>query len=266
MKEENKKILSIPDWFDLRKYEIGKDSPLIDWVLNLTVRKGYGHKFFAFDDKRNHKYHMDDYELIKEHGFLSRSLVQGIYELALHDFNLIEMKPGLGLVYPLSLSRAVEICQYIKGDEDEYRFNEEEYDNYFGDYGSFSPHICVDLGAPDETIIDAFRDWLKSVRNDEWYEGAHLPEKVSSKLIQRWESQAILPYLDLLIYQRVEGGTLPAHVIGDAIFPATADFDTTEAVRKTTRPNANRALMETHGIMRHALIVDEMQKVGKKNG
>ena len=143
----------------------------------------------------------------------------------------------------------------------------ESYDQFCcGDYADFSPHICVDLGAPDETLVEAFKDWLKATRKNAGCEGANLPGKVSVKLIDRWDSSAILPYLDLLIYQRLEGVTLPAHVIGNAIFPVTADFDTTEAVRKTTRPNAEKALMQAHGIMRHALIADELQKNGKKIG
>ena len=61
-------------------------------------------------------------------------------------------------------------------------------------------------------------------------------------MIRKWIDAEILPYIDLKIYEELKGIRLPLHVIGNAIFSNSAEIDTTEAVRKTTRPHAEKAL------------------------
>lgn len=287
----------IPSWFDITKYQVNENFPLLDWALNLSVRAQVNWQLTYGKDIDQAR---EWFDIIRENGFLNRNVTESFLSEAKADCRAEKYKPGFGIVYSLPLQRAIEICDFIQSDTklkfnlavvEDRRFgrkNETElyadwgecrperwyreelpelhYDDLYDDYGSFSPHVCVDLNAPDETLVEAFKDWLKATRKNEGCEGANLPEKISAKLVDRWKNAAILPYLDLLSYQRLEGVTLPAHVIGNAIFPVTAVFDTTEAVRKTTRPNAEKALMNANGIMRHALIADELQKNGKKIG
>jgi hypothetical protein len=305
MKVKIKKSVSIPDWFNLSKYESAKDMPLLDWALNLDVRRLL-HSFCASDQFNNgaveyQKDLMRMFVLIKEHGFLSRSHTRDRCEDLKEFFQVDKTKPGFGLVYPLRLDQAHSIYEIIHNDTElrnkislvDYQdilspLRTEEmshgeikllkwHEAYFSmaslsehcnvDFDSGSPVICVDRCAPDDTIVDAFKDWLKAVRIDSdnnW--GTDAPERIPTKLTERWVSSAILPYLDLIIYQQVEGITLPTHIVGNAIFPVTMDIDTTEAVRKTTRPNAEKALSHSYAILRHALVAEERQKNGKEIG
>lgn len=288
--------LSLPEWFDLKKYEAASSLPLVDWALNLIARKELLHVTSGNYWKPKEeaiKYHESELELIKTYGVLSRVLLNGEYELAKYEYRIEEQKPGLGLVYPLPLRRAVEIHEMIQWDTElrhklelikyqeifysrrtsplhsgeialrdwyEDYYDKTSYDEGYGDFATFSPHICVDLGAPDETVVEAFKSWLRSVRKIEGMDGSELPEKLSDKLINRWVDSAILPYLDLKIYAQLEGIDIPLHVLGNAIFSDAVEIDTTEAVRKTTRQHAEKALKQAHGILRHALIMEEMGK------
>ena len=277
--------------------------PLLDWALNLDVRRLL-HSFCASEQFNNgaveyQKDLMGMFELIKEHGFLSRSHTRDRCEDLKEFFQMDKAKPGFGLVYPLRLDLAHSIYEIIHDDAElrnkislvdyqdilsplrtEMSCGEIKllkwHEEYFSvasfsehcnvDFDSWSPVICVDLDAPDDTIVDAFKDWLKAVRIDNNNCSSNgVPERVSTKLTERWVSSAILPYLDLMIYQQVEGIALPAHVVGNAIFPVTVDFDTTEAVRKTTRPNAEKALNHSYVILRHALVAEERQKTERKS-
>lgn len=290
----------LPEWFDLKKYEAASNLPLVDWALNLIVRNRVL-SCISGDYFKPKEEAIKDYEeeiaLIQTHGVLSRTHLQGQYELAKYDYDLEKLKPGFGVVYSLPLTRAVEIYEFIQWDtklrhglelveyqkifdhqrktplhsgekalKDWYEnfYEKAAYDEIYDDYGSFSPHVCVDLGVTDEILIEAFKSWLQLARNRKNSEGSELPEKLSSKLIKKWTDSAILPYLDLKIYEQLVGVGIPLHVIGNAIFSETVVIDTTEAVRKTTRQHAEKALIQANGILRHALIAEELNKNGIK--
>ncbi|MDP3496714.1 MAG: DUF6387 family protein [Candidatus Nitrotoga sp.] len=303
MKKVNKNSNLIPEWFDLKKYEIGKNHALLDWTMNLNIRRGILlHTSPHWGNDQHTEISKNEFELIKKHGFLDRTLMEDeLWNLKYCYLNEDKNnKPGYGLVYSLPLEEAVNIYKTIKSDtklrnqlasveyhdvlnfesaefwhrgkaklltwhEDNYR--KTSFDDIHGD--GIIENVCIDMGAPDETIIEAFKDWLKDTRENKesLIAKEEIPEKkISNNLISKWISSSILPYLDLKIYQQIEGVNLRTHEIGNAIFPSSVTFDTTEAVRKTTRINADKVLLQLLAIMRHALIAEELQKNGKKNG
>lgn len=296
MSDNNQKSKSIPKWFCRNKYDSGKKAPLVDWAFNLDFRESLLQEisFQAKDGvSLDREYTMKCYEMIREQGFINRADIETVD----HAVELETNRPGWGLVIPLSLYDAFDIYENIRLDTElrnkmalvEYqeifhherteplRKGEEKlknwylktsratsYDDTVDDGLNFQRHLTIDLGALDSTIIDAFKDWLKTTRKENDLYGSQLPEKISSKQVEKWINSAILPYLDILIYQKIERIELPLHVIGNAIFDDSASFDTTEAVRKTTRPNAKKALKQAYTILRHALVIEELQKSGKK--
>ncbi len=52
----------------------------------------------------------------------------------------------------------------------------------------------------------------------------------------------ILPFLDLALWQMMEGLTLPHHRVASALYPDEFDVDLTERVRKVTRPLAEQLI------------------------
>lgn len=294
----------LPNWFDLRKYDRSDDASLVDWGLNLAIRRMVKGRL---EQQRDGLYKPgseteEDFSLIKQHGFLQRSHTQGEYQVALYDVTnrlFHDGGTGKGLVYSLPLVQAVEIAEWVKWDtqllhnlalikyqdilhdarkkplssaEEElanWYHTDYQYTPFHDCYETLTPYVCVDLDAPDESIIDAFKAWLRATRErpstkNMWGLPQEVPGRFSNAMINRWRRNAILPYLDLQLHQLESGIELPLHMIGNAIFSTTAEIDTTEAVRKTTRPSADRALELAWTVLFQAIRDEEMQKAGKK--
>ena len=265
---ESKKLSrELPTWFNLNNYEGAKDFGVLEWSLNLEVRRDLlSEKPWTRDDEW--------WAEITQNGLISRSICNEYFE---GDDDISEDYGGGGrLVYGLSMHRAHEIYEWIKWDT-ELQFNLEvikyqnilasartvplddfesylskwhkmeflrgKYDEKYGDYGGSSPHVCIDLEAPDDVIVDAFKTWLAAERKKNGERKLHIKARKFSRWnFPKWCEYSVLPYLDLQIYQKKTMKTLPVNVIGNAIFSLDVDFDTTEAVRKTTRPYVDAAL------------------------
>lgn len=297
MPNEKQNDPRIPRWFSLDKYERASNSSFVEWALNLKLRNQVLGVHAGLPDRP--EYYEKDWALLTEIGFLSMDKLSGEYDEAKEDIlKSMELDDGhgFGLVYGLPLRRAYEIYEEIDSDtklrqildkiesqgilhhkrleplsseerdlSDWYysEFTNQSFDSCYGDNDGFNPAVCVDMLAPDEMIVDAFRKWLTAARkrNDEIYQfgGPNIaPKKFSERWIARWQKASILPYLDLKIFEQISGVKIPLHVVGNAIFPNTAEFDTTESVRKTTKPLAEAALQQHHYLLRQA-IIDELQ-------
>lgn len=299
MPNKNLNDSRIPAWFSLGKYEKASGSSLVDWAFNLELRAGF---FRTFANKENRaellSHRMKEWGLLTELGFVSREYFSDRYEEEKRDV-LRSMAHdgghGTGLVYGLPLYRAHDIYTFIDWDSEfrqkiteslegfrqqrldtpankekdlmewyQSEFQNRSFDSLYGEYESYCPAVCVDLIAPDEMIVAAFKKWLAATRksNEETH---HLggpdvaPKKFSERSIARWHKASILPYLDLKIYEQISGKKIPLHVVGNAIFPSTDDIDTTESVRKTTKPLADIALQQHYFITRQAIIEEELQ-------
>lgn len=289
----------LPDWFSAEKYALGDQASMIDWGLNLVVRRmARGGLERTLDGEKLSPWIAEYLALIKEHGFLPRACTQDEYDEALNQVcDELRHGNGKGLVHSLPLTEAHDIYRWLHWDtelrhklalidyqnifhhkrEEPLSCDEQElaewYDGYFrykpfhDCYETFTPIVCVDLGAPDEKIVDAFKEWLQAMRetdvaNSIWGYPQNMPSRFSESLIARWQRNAVLPYLDLELHQLEMRIELPMHVIGDSIFPASVEVDTTEAVRKTTRPSAGRALELSWTILHQAIRDAELSKCG----
>lgn len=303
MKKMSSHCDMVPDWFSLDKYDSSYDASLVDWGLNLAIRKmlrgtlqrrAAGSELSEIDAQ----YLL----LIKQHGFLPRVETRDDYEDARYDVMQAfqhDKGKGKGLVYSLPMVNAVDIADWVQWDTElrhklalvkyqelfhharqdplspseealaDWHETDYQYTAFHQRYETITPYVCVDLGAPDENIIDAFKSWLRATREtcteiDLWGHPQQIPERFSDKMIARWKRNAILPYLDLQLHQLENNIELPMHVLGNAIFPVTAEVDTTEAVRKTTRPSAEQALKLAWTVL-HQAIRDEANVVGGKD-
>lgn len=303
MRKQSSHKNTLPDWFSTDKYAQGDKASMIDWGLNLYIRnmvRGNLGRNRNGDDLL--PWIIEYIALIKQYGFLPRECIQEHYDESLdsvsndlrHDDGC-----GKGLVRSLPLYDAFEIYEWFKRDTElrhklalieyqnifhhkrveplspseknlaEWYDNDFRYSPFHNCYETLSPMVCVDLNAPDDKIVDAFKAWLQGMRggraeNSIWGYPENIPGKLSDVLIDRWKRNAVLPYLDLEIHQLETGIELPMHFIGDSIFPASAEFDTTEAVRKTTKPTAVRALELSGTILHQAIRDEELSKCGKK--
>jgi hypothetical protein len=104
--------------------------------------------------------------------------------------------------------------------------------------------IEVDLGAPDDHLVKEFRAWLKRVRREAGV--PQIPKGFGAEHFADWHSKRLLPYLDLTLWARLNGGSINLSVMGYALFPdeplrGPKMRDVEAMIRRTVAPQA-RAL------------------------
>lgn len=108
-------------------------------------------------------------------------------------------------------------------------------------YGSHQfGHISVDLSATDGVILESFKSWLGTRREEmaNYYETNERVKKFTQKDFAQWTNKKVLPYLDIQILGKHFGFSTPYHVIGELLFPDEVEVDTTERIRKVVNPAA----------------------------
>lgn len=101
--------------------------------------------------------------------------------------------------------------------------------------------VVVDL-ATDEQILDDFRHWLSGFRTA--IEVQAPKSNFTEKDFASWCENGVIPYMDLTLWARAEGYSITQNALGEAIFPMEDRADTTERIRRTTKPKAERLLKE----------------------
>lgn len=100
--------------------------------------------------------------------------------------------------------------------------------------------LTVSLSASDEDLIEAFKSWLARVRAEEPPQ-EDIPGW-SPAAVRTWIDFKVLAYMDIALYcHRIAKGNCTQALTGELLFP-NEEVDTTERVRKVTRPMAQRVL------------------------
>ncbi|MBV4480548.1 DUF6387 family protein [Pseudomonas khavaziana] len=91
----------------------------------------------------------------------------------------------------------------------------------------------VDLSMPDAILVDAFKAWLATVREE-----LHLdsPKQYRRPDFSSWVRLGVLPYLDLVSWAELTGQSIPNRLMASLLFPAGDGGE--ETIRKTTAPIA----------------------------
>lgn len=87
-----------------------------------------------------------------------------------------------------------------------------------------------------------FRHWLTHFRKAV---GVQAPaQNLTEKDFRIWIEARVLPYIDLTLWSLAHRRQVTQNVMGQALFPDEYEADTTERIRRTTRPKAERMLRE----------------------
>jgi len=100
--------------------------------------------------------------------------------------------------------------------------------------------VVVDLNFPDKILIENFKQYLASRREESKTE--HLSKPNRQQDFYDWTRFGVLPYLDLKLWEMETGNKIPLRVLADAIYPLGEGGE--ETVRKTTAPLANSLIQE----------------------
>lgn len=91
----------------------------------------------------------------------------------------------------------------------------------------------VDLTMPDAILVEAFKAWLATVREEFYIDS---PKQYRRPDFASWVRLGVLPYLDLVSWAELTGKSIPNRLMASLLFP-TGDGGE-ETIRKTTAPIA----------------------------
>ncbi|MHB1947071.1 MAG: DUF6387 family protein [Gammaproteobacteria bacterium] len=105
----------------------------------------------------------------------------------------------------------------------------------------FNPAIQINLDLPDEELKKQFRRILSELRKSR---GESPTKKSRGRSLNDLSKFAVLPYIDLRIWQEQNHVKIPYRVIADAIFPPGEKGE--EIARETTHPLSNELFSTTN--------------------
>ena len=240
-------ISNLPDWFSLKKYATAEQLDVSGWVRQIGPR--YSCHICLTNGNFNSFWH----------GF-SPLMKHGIYNdpFAEDAFPVFQLNPDRTQRWVTASVRSIELWEIGENVDDnlimEMNRAAEKADTdflntlfniyrYERDWVASDAWLIVDLNAADKQIIDDFQSWLKAIR--ELLNIKSPKTTFSENKFRQWTNSRVLPYIDLSLWSRAENVWIKDKLYGDILFPEEIDIDTTERIRKTTRPLARRLLTGT---------------------
>lgn len=100
--------------------------------------------------------------------------------------------------------------------------------------------LTVDINASDQQLKNDFEEWLKDFRQTTKYEAEK--KSIAPNALRKWAKHKVLPYLDLTLIAEAEKKRLTQNKLGNLLFPEEVEVDTTERIRATVAPLAEKLL------------------------
>lgn len=259
-----KRADQLPAWFDVRKYDALKGLDLLGWERQLQVRallwlhlqdKGRGQVADWFGQWLRRLTEdpilscRDDWRLEQS----AKVSVDAGDHASLRSLKLIDAyqhyrafaTDDLDQAYFQRLCDACEASLSGAATPAQDAVAEQAYDLCLQEVGLSNEGLCtlvVDLSASDEQILADMRQWLLQVRR---LTGSIAPvQNFTPRQFETWIAVGAIPYIDLNLWARWQGCTITQNALGEALFPAERAADTTERIRRTTRPKAEYLLRE----------------------
>ncbi len=277
MTKRIKHVSELPEWFQLNNYKKTRDMSMYDWHVQLVFRKHCmtcenisaleepikimrektvislsDHDYFNLWYQIDKKMNFEKYVTTQENPAIS-SLTMRIF------FNIGKfLSPERKTYQPELTDYIIDTLQtFSSGASGITRVNTS--DTYLNSlnvpnqewlnepiYKSASPElqaeglINVNLNFSDDVLIDQFKKWLLTIREE-----ANMQMKgkaIKQSDLNSWILYGVLPYLDLKIWERETSVSIPNRVMADAIYQTGVGGE--ETVRKTTAPLVEYLLSE----------------------
>ena len=207
-------------------FEFGKKVPGLTWNFRKSYEESFGGKQFSKLFQKNiepltvHRVYVLNKEIPEEaiNAFENNKLHENFEDPIFREFNY----------RPIDSTRGIYIDD---------RLIQTVVENKI----SSLVHICVNLSAPDNQIINDFRTFLKEVRK---LSTPSLTVKFNKTLIKRLCNYKVLPYLDLMLWADNEFEIkILNRKLADWLYPDESnEFDAVDRVRKTTQDLAEKTM------------------------
>ncbi len=200
----------LPEWFNLRDYEPCKSFTAIDWMTALDHRRLLLELIEVNDIEGAiqlaERIRSDPTDCFRLDSDLPENPVQPL------TFSTISSKAGLslltGFAFPERAEKWGKTLEAIATGHWLSHTDTAEIDKP----SDTSRCLVVNLDATDSVLKEAFAEWLESVR---------LQSKIDSKrelpAYQKWHRYGLLPYLDLLCWQKLTGNNIPYDLMSRAV-------------------------------------------------
>jgi len=241
------RISNLPDWFSLKKYATTEQLDISGWVRQI------GPRFLCVQSltQGDLDSFWSRFAPLMKHGIYNAPLTRDRYPVlqldpdrpdrwftaSVRSIALWEIAENLDDNLIMEMNRAAEKADTEFLDTPFNIYRQER------DWVASDAWLIVDLNAADKQIIDDFQSWLKAIR--ELLNIKSPKTTFSENKFRQWTNSRVLPYIDLSLWSRAENVWIKDKLYGDILFPEEIDIDTTERIRKTTRPLARRLLTGT---------------------
>lgn len=139
--------------------------------------------------------------------------------------------------------------------------------NGINEDGSYSAWLEVDLACSDSEITEAFSSWLKRTR-ERTKNRINKPKRREYKLnkfnkvaFRKWHDAKVIPYLDLVTWNLLEGNKVTSKILGDILFPNPKDRnDPTAVINDTVKPLADKLTSDNTMNRMYKFFVDTTRK------
>jgi hypothetical protein len=247
-KRKIRRVKDLPAAFDIRRYDAARQSDVGGWERQLSRRR-------SLDYLLTHLSHANVDELLLEPIVPERDLTLDSKLLANGRAILRKSLGNAGrFLHTYTLDHFLEQCETLIAVDALKQLREERRgywrnEDIIGNEMLATPaarldgdqycSLIVDLTAPDNEVIAEFKRWLVDMRNEQ-----NCGEKsiITQKDLDDWVSSGLLPYIDLTLWARSQNASINQHVMGEAIFPDEDSVETTDRIRRTTRPKAQALL------------------------
>lgn len=256
-----KRADQLPDWFDIRKYEALRGLDLLGWERQLRVRAllwchlqdkgrdqvadwfGQWLRRLAADPIVSPG---DDWRAVE--GLPRPTDQASLRSLQVMDAYQHYRAFATDDLDPTHFQRLREACEAAllgEATPAQDTMATRAYDLALQDGGLSQEGLCtlvVDLSASDEQILADLRQWLGQVRRLTGYTAP--AQNFTPHQFETWIAAGAIPYIDLHLWACWQGRSITQNALGEALFPAERAADTTERIRRTTRPKAEYLLRE----------------------
>lgn len=249
-----KHIKELPTWFKLEKYEAAKTLDAAGWHKNLFVRNELlriGSESFQKALKANFelpRLFMDDLAYLRKNPIFTEGslFILNSFNVRVREESAVRTMTISDLYYEvkhIDIDKQIYAQKIILHTDDSEEFWAALYSTEAKKEWSVNPlleelskfHIHVNLNLPEKLLIEQFAAYIKKIQYDK---SKRKPD------FEGWVKFAILPYLDLKIWEQESKKSIPNSVMANAIFPPHEGGE--EVVRKTTKKTTDKILTQKH--------------------
>jgi hypothetical protein len=255
----------IPEEFNLEKYELAANMSLECWLANLSMR------FLGYISSKADMDSVDDSQKALIRNINTRNIQNGV----ITDKRINELLNGLimhdqsessSVIKELTYLELFSLADSLKSPELEKLYIETELSTFsvlnhdnagkLNDFISTSDaypedelsFLQIDMNCSDNEIKAAFSGWLQQEREKRKSDKSsnrreHQMKNFNTVAFRKWHAARVIPYLDLVTWNYLEGNKVTSNMLGKILFPETEIRDKRDPnamVNDTVKPLANK--------------------------